>query len=102
MTGDASKKSRIRAKPLALANALLVPIAVLTFVPSLSVYFLILAPAFPIIVTVLWLQMRNEWSKPEVAVGLCTLSGFAIGYSLLFWQCVPQISAKIQSLLRVG
>lgn len=93
------RKKRIRATPLALVNALLLPVATLVFVPSLAIYFLILAPAFPIIVTVLWLQMRGEWSQPEVAVGLCTLLGFAIGYALLCWQHAPLVVAKIQSLL---
>ena len=97
---DYARRKSARAKPLALVNALLIPIAVLMFVPALAIYFLILAPAFPIIVIVLWLQMRSEWNKPEIAVGLCTLTGFALGYALLFWQNAPAVIDKIQNLLR--
>ena len=94
------RQQQRKARPLVLLNAVLVPAMLLSFVPSLALFLLIFAPALPVIVTVLWLQMRHEWSQPEIAVGLCTLTGFAIGYALLFWQHAPLVLAKIQTLLK--
>jgi hypothetical protein len=91
-----------KVRPLVLFNAVLIPVVFLTFLPQLAWALLIFVPALPVIVTVLWLQMRHEWSQPETAVGLCTLTGFAIGYALLFWQNAPWAMAKLHSLLRVA
>jgi hypothetical protein len=97
-----SVRHKTKARPLVLLNAVLIPVVLLSFVPVLALYLLLFAPALPLVVTVLWLQMRDEWSQPETAVGLCTLTGFAIGYALLFWQHAPLLWAKVQALLHLS
>jgi hypothetical protein len=88
------------ASPQLLLNAVLIPVVVLTFIPTLAFYFAVLAPALPLVVTLLWWRMRHEWSQPATAVALCTLTGFAIGYALLFWQHAPQVLSKLAEVMQ--
>jgi hypothetical protein len=66
----------------------------------MALYFAVLAPALPLVVTLLWWRMRHEWSQPASAVALCTLTGFAIGYVLLLWQHAPQVLAKLAEVMQ--
>lgn len=84
-----------------LVACLFVPMLLLNLFPGLALYFLLLAPAFPVIVVVLFLQMRGQWRRPEIAVGLSTLIGFAIGFCLLFLQNYSLIAAKFQTVATV-
>ncbi|MBV9467616.1 MAG: hypothetical protein JO316_13780 [Abitibacteriaceae bacterium] len=81
------------------ALALLLPALLLGFYRPLAIYFLVIAPALPVIVLVLFVQLRQHWSQPEIAVGLCTLTGFAIGYLILFFRFANLITTQVQRIM---